>query len=614
MPRASTLFGFGALCAATLAGCAKDVKPTGPVITPFERSRDFAKASLAPARYSAGIPPLSKTPVLPFMGFGASFDLDVALGLKSDDFDMVEVARIQTKDGPMWLVLETDAESKEQTILASVEDIDSWMPELPLERKTTQLVVQDKTTTDGIDLSVKYDNTDNRPVEMTLQGQPAEKVAKKRNGNLMGHSPNALLAGLDVSSSESLFLADVRIDDQRVRARKLGGLVPFQYTITQSMGGVATGEYFQQPVAEIDFDKGAKVHPTGEWVPAAPPPPAPVIPEPMNPAGEDVVLLAMSEWVAIPDPAKMKALEAQEAKLPSCVEAGKATNPDFAGVVGVDFYVKDGRTWEVTIDPMSTGSDLVFSCAQTIAAAYTFEDKALDGSVRVVFGHLPEGHEARNDLEKTWQDAQIAAAAEKMDEKAPADPKKDEKKPAGTDGMDDLPEGEDLLGDPEEDTTGPATTAAPLASFDSVHTMANGKKIAQRWSVQREGERVWVRQVSDSRTLAYEYLVHGDDSVLELRSIQVVPYGAAVPAAAITFSPALPDLRRPFNGKVTSKFVIDVGGDANHVVGTAESSFGDAGAKVTLTPEAPSWAASRPIVSTINYKNGMPHVSTRRVE
>ena len=179
MPKASTVLGFGALFAATLAGCAKDSKPTGPVITPFERGRDFSKASLAPARYSAGIPPLTKVPVLPFMGFGAAFDVDVVLGLKSDSLDKVEVGRLPSKDGPQWVVLETAAESKEQTLLAAMQDINTFMPELPLARKATNLVVQDKTTSDGLDLSVRYDDTNNFPVEMTLQGQPAEKLAKK---------------------------------------------------------------------------------------------------------------------------------------------------------------------------------------------------------------------------------------------------------------------------------------------------------------------------------------------------------------------------------------------------------------------------------------------------
>ncbi len=623
MPNASKVLGFSVLLAATSVGCAKDIKPTGPVITPFERGRDFAATSFAPARYSAGIPPLTKAPVLPFMGFGLAFDVDIALGLKHDDLDMIEVGRLQTKDGPLWVVLETDAGTKEQVLLAAVDDLNTWMPELPFERKSTRLVVQDRTTTDGIDISVTYDNTDNLPVEMEFEGQPAEKAATKRNGNPLGKSSNTMLALLDIASAESLFKADVRIDDERVRARKLGGFLPFQYTLTPTVGGLATGDYFQQPLEEIPFDRGAEIVPAGEWVPAPPPPPEPVIPAPMNPATEEVVILPMTEWTPLDDETRAALLDAQQAKIASCIDAGVAANPDYAGVVGLDFYVKAGKTWEVTVDPQSTGAELVFTCAQTIAAAYTFEDVEVEGSIRVVIGRLPDDHEPKNDLEAAFLEERKKAAAEAAEEGEDAEEAGEgaseeagegasDEVPAGetpTDaGEGDLPEdGDDLLADEE-----PATMAAPLATFDTVHTMPDGTKIAQRWDVERVGGRVFVTQVSDTRTLAYEFLIHGEDSVLELRSIQVIPWGQAVPATSITFSPALPDLRRPFNGKVTSKFVIDVGGQKGFAVGTAVASFGDAGAKVVLEPSAPEWAAARPLTTTVNFKDGMAYVSTRR--
>jgi hypothetical protein len=624
MPNASTaprtvlgtVLGFGVL-AATLAGCAKDIKPTGPVLTPFERGRDFATATMAPARYSGNIPPLTKVPVLPFMGFGLNYDVDVVLGLKSDDFDMIEVARTQSADGPLWVVVETEADTKSQLVLSAAEDMNTWMPELPLDRKTTQLVVQDKTTTDGLDLSVKYDNSDNLPVEMTLQGQPAEKRAKKRNGNPMGHSENELLTAIDVSSAESLFLADVRIDDDRVRARKMGGITPFQLTTTKAVGGIATGEYFQTPVAEYGFAAAGKKPAIAEWVPAPPPPPEPVIPGPMNLPPEEIVLLPMDEWVAIEDEVRATMLDAQETKVDNCITAGKAVNPDYAGVVAVDMYVSGGKTYQVTVDPMSTGAELVMQCAQTTASEWTFEaaegeDEPVEGSIRVMIGSLPDDHEVRNELEQAWLDMK----AEMMPED-------------GMDEGDDIPEGEaipegeeipedlDLLGDdpdaaPMEDEAPSMVT--PIYTFDSVHTMPDGQKIAQRWDIERRGGQVWVSQSSDHRTLAYEFLVKGEDSTLELRSITVTPWGQSVPTTAITFSPALPDLRRQFNGKVTSKFVIDIAGQESYTTGTAVSSFGDSGVKVELTPTAPSWAVDRPIVSTVNFRDGMPYVSTRRKE
>lgn len=616
MSKASTVLGFGALIAATLAGCAKDIKPTGPVLTPFERGRDFATTAMAPARYSTGIPPLTKVPVLPFMGFGANFDVDVTLGTKSDDFDMIQVARTQTADGPMWVVIETAAETKAQTLLASIEDINTWMPELPLERKTTALVVQDKTTSDGLDLAVKYDNSDNRPVEMTLQGQPADKVSRKRNGNAMGHSANELLLLRDVSSAESLFLADVRIDDERVRARKLGLISPFQFTTTSAMGGIATGEFFQMPVADIDWAAGDR-QATAEWIPAAPPAPEPVIPGPMNLPPEEIVLLPMDEWTPLADDVKAAALEAQEAKVESCIAAGMAANPDYKGVVAVDMFVANGAAYQVTVDSMSTGAELVMTCAQTIAASWTFEaaegEDPIEGGLRVMIGSLPEGHEAKNALETAWLDAEMArkeAAGEEMPEEPTEVPDGEE---LPDEGDMDLLDGDDDA-EPLMEDEAAKSMVSPVSTFDTVHTMPNGQKIAQRWDIERRGGQLWVSQTSNSRTLSYEFLVKGDNSTLELRSIQVTPWGQAVPTTAISFAPALPDLRRPFNGKVESKFVIDIAGQPSYATGVAVSSFGDAGAKVALTPTAPDWAAARPIVSTVNFRDGMPYVSTRRKE
>ncbi|MEO0974134.1 MAG: thiamine pyrophosphate-binding protein, partial [Pseudomonadota bacterium] len=65
----------------------------------------------------------------------AHFDIDIALMPKSDEFDMIEVARLSRPDGPLWLALETNMEG-DQTLVASVDDIEGIMPELPLTRKS----------------------------------------------------------------------------------------------------------------------------------------------------------------------------------------------------------------------------------------------------------------------------------------------------------------------------------------------------------------------------------------------------------------------------------------------------------------------------------------------
>ena len=254
-----------------VAGCGKKIKPTKAVLTPYEHARDFSAVQFSGAKYTSGNP-YSDAPVLPFMGFGADFDLDIVVGLNDDRWDMIEVAKVRrpNADGSareMWLVLESRAGTKDQSIVANVDDINTWMPELPLARKAGGLQVEDRTTSDGIDIRVKYDNIDNQPVELVLQGDPPDKLSKKRNGNTMGHSAGDLLAVLDVSSMESLFKAEVRIDDRKVRSRKVAAIVPMQFAMTQTQGGVARGEYWQELTDAVPMAEDAAFATGMKWEP-----------------------------------------------------------------------------------------------------------------------------------------------------------------------------------------------------------------------------------------------------------------------------------------------------------------------------------------------------------
>jgi len=588
-----------------LGGCAKNVKPEGPVITPYEHARDFSAPAYSGAKYIGA--PHSTAPVLPFMAFGAAYDLDIVIGLKDDKWDMIEVVKLQSpdQDRPVWIVVESRAGSKEQSVVANLADINNWMPELPLARKSGGLTVEDLTTADGIDIRVKYDNMDNQPVELILQGDPPDKLARKRNGNTMGHSANDLLAVLDVSSAQSLFKADVRIDDKRVRARKIAGIVPMQFALTQTQGGVARGDYWLDLTDSIPFEDNAEFGVASKWEAPAPPPAPPVIPEPLNPAeGEEIVLLPFEEWEALDEKVSTKAVEAQEAQLDVCLVAAMVSDPEYKGLVAVDFHVKGGKAWEITVDKESTASELVMQCAQETIAAWAF-DEALDGAIHTELGQFPFDHEAVNDLERAWMEANPPEVPEEEAEEAVeegADEAKD---------SEELPEEGDLLdGDETVDEPEPEPNADVISAFNSIHKMSDGTDVSQPWTVRRSGGRVFVEQDSGTRKLTYEFLVFGE--ALELHSIRVENWGQATPSFAMTFSPALPDLARPFSGKVQSKFVMDVGGQLGHATGIVESTSADSGAKLTLTPSAPDWAASRPMLSQIEFKDGVPHILVRR--
>jgi hypothetical protein len=142
--------------------------------------------------------------------------------------------------------------------------------------------------------------------------------------------------------------------------------------------------------------------------------------------------------------------------------------------------------------------------------------------------------------------------------------------------------------------------------------MASGNQVRQTWDVDVVGNRVFATTASDERIVRYEYLTRVD--AIELSAITVQTYGRAVPAVAIEFSPALPDLRRSFGGHQVSRFVIDVNGQANHATGTVDCWWTEKGVMVKVEPTEPDDAVARKLVSTITLGEGKAAVVTERVD
>jgi hypothetical protein len=77
------------------------------------------------------------------------------------------------------------------------------------------------------------------------------------------------------------------------------------------------------------------------------------------------------------------------------------------------------------------------------------------------------------------------------------------------------------------------------------------------------------------------------------------------PAMDVVFTPAVPDLRRPFPGVVTSRFAVDVAGQEGHGTGELRCSWTDADTvRVDMIPTAPRWFADRPLRAEIHYTDG----------
>ncbi len=131
----------------------------------------------------------------------------------------------------------------------------------------------------------------------------------------------------------------------------------------------------------------------------------------------------------------------------------------------------------------------------------------------------------------------------------------------------------------------------------------------QPWTIASEDGGVAVTQTDPLRTITHRFLEEGD--ALELREITVTQFGREHAPMRALFSPALPDLRRPFEGTATSRWVLDINGQQSHAIGLATATWGEVGTKVDLRGSAPWWVADRPMAITVRCDEGSGMASVR---
>ena len=89
--------------------------------------------------------------------------------------------------------------------------------------------------------------------------------------------------------------------------------------------------------------------------------------------------------------------------------------------------------------------------------------------------------------------------------------------------------------------------------------------------------------------------------------------GRSTPVFAMRLDPALPDVRRPFEGAATSRFTFDVDGQQGHGAGVVVARWEAGEARISLIPSAPTDLARRPMEGTLRYADGAATVETHRV-
>ena len=567
----------------------------------YERSLNFpAYRSFDQTRYG-GQAPKSQTPPLPFLAFGAVFDIDIALMPKSDEFDMIEVVRLSRADGPLWFALETNMEG-DQTLVSNVEDLESIMPELPLARATVdRFRAEDTSDAETIDLALSYINSRGSRVDAKFEGDAPVQTGKRRNGRTFDHSANQLLAVLDIPAQESLFKADLQIDGSDVGFRKIAGIVPGRFVQTQAQGGLAVARFQVVPdslaYGGADFGKafveGVK---TDEA--------APVVE--MTP-GDAVRLTVAQNFTTVQ----------------GCYLKRVGEEPTLGGALQVDFNIDEGVVLDTELPALEEGGitdEVMTACITRAVKGWSF-DEIVTGKVSWTFQFTPAGEEEGSEPSASLGEGTMELEGEEPPEPADLDAIDDMEMEDESDPLADLPEaegGEEETGEIDVDEASRNQGLRPelaLRNFTTVHTKPSGSTITLKWLVTRRGDIVEAVQTTPDRSLTYTYKLVSE-AYLELMNIRVEQYGRGTPVTAITFNPPIPDYRwEAFGGKRVSDFVIDVNGQQNFGVGQVETVPGSTGPRLVVKPSAPKWTTDRTLMSSILFPgDGSVSVITERVQ
>ncbi|MDX1747223.1 MAG: hypothetical protein R3324_14905, partial [Halobacteriales archaeon] len=216
-------------------------------MTDEERNRVFGDAP-EPSRADYTKAATSDLPVLPLLPFAATYDLDVVLMSEHPDWEMHEYARLQTPDGPVWIAKDTRASDGDQLIVADLEDLQSWLPEIPLARKQSPLEVDDRSTEQQLDLRIGYENHAGEAVEVRYEGPLPTTPQSKRNGSTMGHSRHQVLAVLDLPVQDFGDEASLTIGGEEHDIEKIAGVKPMRLALEQTQAGLAETNFSTEPV------------------------------------------------------------------------------------------------------------------------------------------------------------------------------------------------------------------------------------------------------------------------------------------------------------------------------------------------------------------------------
>jgi hypothetical protein len=238
--------GWSALWLAVLTACGlKDLLPGGPVLGPYERTRAFPGPAPSGVAYVPG-EASTPFPALPVQLFGVAYDIDLAWRSTDPAWDMHELALLRRPEGPVWIAKEARAASKAQIVTADLPGLATWLPEVSVERHRSMMRVDDRSSASSLDIDATWTNPDGLETRVRWLGPPPHSLQRRRNGNTMGHSADAVMVALDLSHLDFGRVQHVVGGEKRPLERILG-LVPFATALVQTQGGLSIGRWRQEP-------------------------------------------------------------------------------------------------------------------------------------------------------------------------------------------------------------------------------------------------------------------------------------------------------------------------------------------------------------------------------
>jgi hypothetical protein len=225
--------------------------PQGKVLTVQQRLKLESQKVNTKIKYSEN--PKYDFPIIPLQIWAATYDLDIVIVSNHPKWNMHELARLQTAEGPLWIMKDARNGTLEQSITADIENIDQWLPEIPVKRKSFPVKVIDRSDKKTLNLYFEYENQDGENCKIEYKGPYPTQLQSKRNGSTMGHSREQLIAVLDLPYRNFGKKAKISFDGKEYKIKKILGLIPFQMALKQTQAGVSIGNFSMKKSGEKIF-------------------------------------------------------------------------------------------------------------------------------------------------------------------------------------------------------------------------------------------------------------------------------------------------------------------------------------------------------------------------